>query len=172
MDFNHLHSARTTLLNQRWYGEDSISSASIWDRSSYREAQPIFQAIESAIADRFRVISVRKDDWDKKESKAPSAEAIESAKPVIINATRILGRFLVPASQPTPPFITTDEEGAVTVQWNYQGRELHLRFTATDAEYTKVWGTNIHSEMEEDYLKDDSLKSLCQWLLYGSTHRR
>jgi hypothetical protein len=174
MGYNRLLNVHSTVLNQKWSGEDSIPSALVFDvppKPSYPEGQIFFPEIERIIAERFKEIGRRKDNWDKQESKAPSAEAIEGAKPFIVQATRFFGQELMPFSEPIIPFVTSDEEGAITVRWRYNKRELHLCFTAKDAEYIKVWGINIHHEMEEGYLKNDSLRSLCQWLLYGSTHR-
>ena len=65
------------------------------------------------------------------------------------------------------PFISSDEDGYITVAWHKGEHELHLDITETELEYTKVWGIKIDTEMDEGVLKSENYLELWEWLLDG-----
>lgn len=50
------------------------------------------------------------------------------------------------------PSISSDGDGYVTAVWYKNERQLHLQIGEHEAEYFKVWETNIGTEMEVDCL--------------------
>ena len=70
------------------------------------------------------------------------------------------------------PFISSDEDGDITAEWYEGERELHLLIRENEAEYLRVWGTNIDIEMHEDFLSRDDYPTLWEWLLYGQKRHR
>ena len=65
------------------------------------------------------------------------------------------------------PFISSDADGYITAEWYEEEQELHIQIGENEAEYLQVWGTNIDSEMHEDFLSRDDYLTLWEWLLHG-----
>jgi hypothetical protein len=64
-----------------------------------------------------------------------------------------------------PPHITIGDTGEVVFEWWQGARKITLYFGAADAEYIKVWGTDIENEMESGSLADGwTVTSLWLWL--------
>ena len=63
------------------------------------------------------------------------------------------------------PFISGDGDGNVTAIWYNQKHQLHFKIGENDVQYFKVWGTNIDTEMEGDYLKSEHYLDLWKWLI-------
>ena len=63
------------------------------------------------------------------------------------------------------PFISSDENGYVTVEWSEGKRRLHIQIGESEAEYIQVWGINIDTEMHVDFLSRDNYLTLWEWLL-------
>ena len=113
------------------------------------------------IAERFAVLAQREDNWDGYDSKKPTEQILEHARTVIdafVDTIISNGHVLL------TPFISTDEAGHITVQWNKKPRELHLHITQQESRYLKVWGPNINTEMEEGILNSDEYIMLWEWL--------
>lgn len=113
------------------------------------------------IAERFAVLAQREDNWDGYDSKKPTEQILTHARAVIdafVNTIISNGHVLL------TPFISTDEAGHITVQWNKKPRELHLHITQQETQYLKVWGPNINTEMEEGILNSDKYTMLWEWL--------
>ena len=113
------------------------------------------------IAERFAVLAQREDNWDGYDSKKPTEQILKHAQAVIEGFvdTIISNRRVL-----LTPFISTDEAGHITVQWNKKPRELHLHITQQESRYLKVWGSNINTEMEEGILNSDKYIMLWEWL--------
>jgi len=65
------------------------------------------------------------------------------------------------------PFISSDEDGNVTVEWSGENRRLHIQIGENEAEYIQVWGTNIDTEMHVDFLSRADYQMLWEWLFDG-----
>jgi hypothetical protein len=63
------------------------------------------------------------------------------------------------------PSISSDGDGNVTAAWYKDGRQLHFQIGEHEAEYFKVWGTNIDTEMDVDFLKPENYLTLWKWLI-------
>ncbi|MYA55869.1 hypothetical protein F4X88_06225 [Candidatus Poribacteria bacterium] len=69
------------------------------------------------------------------------------------------------------PSISSDGDGNVTAAWYKNERQLHLQIGEHEAEYFRVWGTNIDTEMDVDFLKPEHYLPLWEWLVYGLPFR-
>ncbi len=116
------------------------------------------------ISERFDVLAQREDNWDGYDSKKPTELTLARAKLLIEG---ILEAIVVAGYPWVVPFISSDEDGNVIVEWYEGERELHLQIGENVAEYLQVWGTNIDTEMREDSLRRDDYLTLWGWLLDG-----
>ena len=116
------------------------------------------------ISEQFDVLAQREDNWDGYASKKPTQLTLARAKLLI---EEILESIFAAGDPWLTPFISSDEDGNVTVEWYEKERELHLQIGENMAEYLQVWGANIDTEMQEDFLKRDNYLTLWRWLLNG-----
>lgn len=103
----------------------------------------------------------REDDWDGKGSKKPNRNALDRAYIVLdtfLSAVIDSGRIW------STPFISSDEDGYITIEWKSGRHELHLEISQETQEYIKIWGINIEHEMHLDILKSAEYVSLWDWL--------
>lgn len=115
------------------------------------------------ILDRFDVLAQREDNWDGHESKKPTQLTLDHAKFLMED----LSDTIISIEHPwITPFISSDEDGYVTVEWYKEERELHIQIGENEAEYLKVWGTNIDTEMLEGFFSRDNYLTLWEWLLH------
>jgi len=116
------------------------------------------------ISERFHTIHQREDNWDEYDSKRPNSLSLSHALSLVkdlLNSVSLAGYLWL------TPFISSDEDGHITIEW-YKGKhELHIEIRENEAEYIKVWGANIESEMHVDFLSKDSYLTLWEWLLNG-----
>lgn len=116
------------------------------------------------ILDRFDILSQREDNWDGYESKKTSELTLNHAKFIILD---FLDTIISAEHLWITPFISSDEDGCVTVEWYEEERELHLLIGENEAEYLQVWGINIDSDMNEGFFSCDNYLMLWEWLLHG-----
>lgn len=118
------------------------------------------QTIE--ISEQFDILSQREDNWDERGSLKPTNLTLAHAKKVMdayINSVTSAGY------QCNTPTISSDGDGDITAAWYKGERQLHLQIREHEVEYFKVWGTNIDTEMEVDFLKLDNYLTLWEWLI-------
>ena len=115
------------------------------------------------ILDRFDVLSQREDNWDGYESKKPTELTLDHAKFIILD---LLDTVISTEHSWITPFISSDEDGCVTVEWYEEERELHIQIGENEAEYLQVWGTNIDTDMDEGFLSRDNYLTLWEWLFH------
>ncbi len=115
------------------------------------------------ISERFEVLAKREDNWDDYNSKKPSELILSHAQSFI----KKLLDHIISAGYPWHfPFVSTDEDGYITVEWYEEERELHLLITENEVEYLQIWGTNIETEMREGILSSDYYLTLWEWLFH------
>ncbi len=123
-----------------------------------------FKEYERKLSERFDVLAQREDNWDGYDSKKPT-------KLTLVRAENLIGELfnsIISGGHPWhAPFISSDEDGFITAAWYEDERELHILISEDGVEYLQVWGTNIDTEMYEDYLSRDDYLILWKWLLYG-----
>ena len=110
------------------------------------------------------ILRNRKDNWDDEGSKAPTKPTVDHAEQVI---TTLLSSAICFGDNWFNPFISSDLDGDITAVWRKDERELHLQIGEENVEYFKVWGINIHTEMDIDFLTDEDYLTVWQWLITG-----
>ena len=117
---------------------------------------------QDEISKQFDALKEWKEIWNEYGFERPNdltisrAEtAIEKLLDIIISADY---RFITPV-------ISTDGNGNVTAIWYNQKRQLHFKIGEIEVEYFKVWGPNINTEMEVDFLKSEHYIELWKWLI-------
>jgi hypothetical protein len=104
----------------------------------------------------------RPANWDARGSFAPTSCAIAVARQwlqPLFHATQYAG---LPWH---PPHITSSEDGEITFEWWQDSRKITVYFSENHAQVLKVWGADIHEEMEEAKLQStDEFRRLWNWL--------
>ena len=95
------------------------------------------------------------------EGALPSEEAIATFSkwlPMIVDRACKIGRWEM-------PHITCSDQGEIVCEWWQNDKKITLYFGDNEPEYIKVWGTNIHTEMESGMLTSGwGLTNLWLWL--------
>ena len=126
-------------------------------------AVPI-DAFRAKIGNQLGTVAQREENWDEYESKKPSALALNNAKRLM---EELLDRIISAGHSWLTPFISSDEDGHITVAWHKGEHELHLIIADKQALYITVWGINIETEMDMGELSKDNYVLLWKWLLNG-----
>lgn len=126
----------------------------IKDFSQYLQRQEIL--------DRFTVLTQREDNWDSYDSKKPTQSTLDHAMDIM---EEFFDSITSEGYSWLRPFISSDEDGNVTVEWSEEKRRLHIQIGENEAEYIQVWGINIDTEMHVDFLSRDDYLTLWEWLL-------
>ena len=131
---------------------------------SAKVSKPAIQPweLKHDISERFAVLAQRGDNWDGYESKKPAESAIVHAKHLM---EELFDAIVSAGYLWLTPFISSDEDGNVTVEWSEGKRRLHIQIGESEVEYIQVWGTNIDTEMHVDFLNRDDYLMLWEWLL-------
>ena len=79
----------------------------------------------------------------------------------------LLGAIIAAGHSWFTPFISSDEDGYITVAWHNGKHELHLEIAENEVEYITVWGIKIDTEMDVGILNRDNYLTLWEWLLNG-----
>lgn len=128
----------------------------------YRRCQQdSYPSLLQAFKEKIHKIAEREDNWDGKGSKKPSPLVLSQAHNTLeyfLYSVVDSGRLW------NPPFVSSDEDGHITIQWNQGDHELHIEIGEEGAEYTKVWGVNIEHEMHISMLKEREFLNLWDWL--------
>ena len=114
------------------------------------------------ISEQFDVLLQQEDDWDVYESKKPTELTLAHAKLLM---EELLDSISAAGYSLLTPFISTDEDGYITVEWHKGKRELHFDIEENEAEYTKISGSNPNMKIHTDYLNRDDYLTLWKWLL-------
>ena len=135
-----------------------------WEQLWRTLQQGRYSFLLEAFKEKLHKIAEREDNWDGKGSKKPS--------PLVLSAAHItLEKFLYSVVNSgrfwNPPFVSSDEDGHITIQWNHGNHELHLEIGEEWIEYIKVWGVNIQRDMHLGILKEKEFLNLWDWLNDG-----
>lgn len=120
--------------------------------------------IQKDILKQFSTLRQREDNWDNFNSKKPNRLSLSHAEGLINDFLDVLideGYIWL------KPFISSEEDGNVTIEWHKGNHELHIEVNEDEAEYIKVWGTNIENDMHLGSLQKSSYLTLWNWLLHG-----
>ena len=133
----------------------------------FTQPRKSYQACKLEISAQFDILAQREDNWDEHGSPKPTDLTLAHAK-VVIGA--LLDAVISAGHRCDIPSISSDEDGDVTVAWYEGERQLHLQIGEHAAEYFKVWGTNIDTEMDVDFLKPGNYLTLWEWLNCYESH--
>ena len=115
-------------------------------------------------SEKFDVVARREDNWNERGFKVPRELALANAQQIV---TEILYSVIDANLSLRTPFVSSNEDGNVTVVWYKGEHELHLEMTDDNTEYVRVWGINIDTEMDAGALSKDDYLTLWDWLLHG-----
>ncbi len=117
---------------------------------------------KSEISEQFDILAQRKDNWDERGSLKPTDLTLAHAKQIMEG---LLDSVISGGHWFDIPTISSDGDGNVTAAWYKDKQQLHLQIGEHEAEYFRIWGTNIDTEMEVDYLKPENYLMLWKWLI-------
>lgn len=118
------------------------------------------EAQKLEISEQFDSLAKREDNWDGRGSQKPNVLTLIHGKKVI---DAMLDSVISSGYECDTPSISSDGFGNVTAVWYKNERQLHLQIGEQEAEYFKVWGTNIDTEMDVDFLKPENYLTLWKW---------
>ena len=153
---------RTWWDTPRTFLSEEFTTVNIEQKEFYKRIIQYWQ--RRKILDRFDVLSQRENNWDRYDSKKPTELAIDRAKHLM---EELLDSIISAGYPWLMPFISSDEDGYITVEWHKGKHELHLEIAKNEVEYIKVWGINIDTEMYIDSLNREDYLTLWEWLLDG-----
>ena len=134
-------------------------------KAQYKPSQAVpIDAFRAKIHDQLGAVAQREHNWDDRESKKPSTVALNNAKRLM---EELLDSVISAGHSWLTPFISSDEDGHITVAWHKGEHELHLEITDHEVEYVTVWGIKIDTEMDVGVLSRDKCIPLWKWLLDG-----
>ncbi len=133
-------------------------------KTDFAQFQKLFQlwTQQREISGQFDVIEEREDNWDGRGSQKPTDLTLAHAKKV---TGGLLDSVTSAGYQCDTPSISNDGDGNVTAVWYKDERQLHFQIGEHEAEYFRVWGTNIDTEMDVDFLKPEHYLPLWKWLI-------
>lgn len=117
--------------------------------------------LEETFRQKLRQISYRGVDWDDKGSMKPNPMALSKASIILEN---FLFAIIESGRLWRQPFISSDEDGHITIEWENGLHELHIEISEDTEEYLKIWGINIEHEMHLDFLHPSEYVELWDWL--------
>ena len=103
------------------------------------------------------LIEQRKDNWDGNGSLKPVSQSI-------IHVKKNPKELIDVINFEDPPFISTDEDGYITIEWYKEKRELHLRIQENEIECTKVQQIYGQTEVHSDMVSSEDCFMLWTWL--------
>ena len=134
-------------------------------KAQYKPNQAVpIDAFRAKICGQLGAVAQREDNWDDRESKKPSTVALNNARRLM---EELLDSVISAGHAWLTPFISSEEDGQITVAWHKGEHELHLIVTDKQVLYLTVWGINIETEMDIDVLSRENYVPLWKWLLDG-----
>lgn len=100
----------------------------------------------------------RGENWDGRGSAAPDVDSMVQARVILSRM------FEASEDQWIEPFLSSSEDGTVTMEWWSPTRKLTIYASAEDPFFIKVWGADIENEMEDGLVSEHDLFSLWGWL--------
>ena len=117
--------------------------------------------LRSRFTEKLHVLNSREANWDGKQSQKPNPNAINRA---FVTLDEFLAAVIDTGQVWQTPFLSSDEDGDITISWKNGKQELHIDISEETAEYIKVWGTNIEHEMYVGSLTPSEYTTLWNWL--------
>ena len=125
--------------------------------------RPDKNAIWAEILERFNVIAQREDNWDGLESPKPIELSLVRAKHIMM---KLLDAVISKEySWGESPYVCSDENGYITVEWFGDERELHLRIEEDEIEYIEIEDIDTEMKAHVDTISGDDCFTLWKWLI-------
>lgn len=140
---------------------DDCDSSVITITHYWLKQLPVFL---NEIRDRLEELRSRQDNWDQQDSKKVRLESLNRAYAFL---PYFLELILDDGYVWRRPFISSNEDGNVTVEWHKGKHELHIVISEKCEEYMQVWGVNIDNEMYSGVLAKEKYVELWDWLVRG-----
>ena len=157
-----LYASMTRLSDVNTVLTHTETGTAVTDFTQLRKYQAEKQTLE--ISEQFDILAQRENNWDGRGSQKPTDLTLAHAKEVM---GALLGSVISAGYQCGTPSISSDGDGNVTAAWYEDERQLHFQIGEYEAEYFRVWGTNIDTEMDVDFLKPENYLTLWKWLIDG-----
>ena len=135
-----------------------------YESIQYKHSKSQVEKQKREISEQFDILAERENNWDGRGSQKPTVLTLIHAKKVI---DAMLDSVISAGYRCDTPSISSDGDGYVTAVWYKNERQLHLQIGEYEAEYFKVWGTNIDTEMDVDFLKPENYLPLWKWYNIG-----
>ena len=146
------------LLLTAW-GAESQTATADWE-SAHRSIISYSQRRE--ILERFDVIAQREDNWDGLGSMKPSSISLDRAEHIMM---KLLDSVISNGDEWIEPYICSDEDGYITVEWYGDERELHLRIEENEIEHTELESTDTHIKAHVDTIDGEDCFVFWKWFI-------
>jgi hypothetical protein len=151
----------TPTFNRTILGYSSVSSSTTTlkvDRDNISTL--ILSSTLAAIAQ----LGTLEDDWDGYGSAKPSPAAIQRAMTLVERFYRAASVEGGTPHQWIHPHVSASEEGEVVMEWWKDSHKLTTYVDDGGAQYLKVWGTNIQTQMADGTIVGNQFQGLWLWL--------
>ena len=113
-------------------------------------------------------ISDRRYNWDDNMSEATNMESLSYARTIIPEILEsVISRYIW-----VEPYISSDEEGDITVRWSINSKRLYIVISEGEISYLKVFSKDLNPEMTEGRIVRNSYiqvkgeyNKLWEWLI-------
>ena len=112
--------------------------------------------------ERLDVIAQRADNWDGLGSLKPNKISLDRADCIMM---KLLDSVISNGVEWTEPYICSDEDGYVTVEWTGGKRQLYLRIEEDEVEYITLERINTKRKMGGDTIRGDDCFEIWKWLI-------
>ena len=124
----------------------------------------IISNLYTKIVKRIDAISERPENWDEFGAEAPNKIAVSNSKKIIKDW---ISKVIYSGYTWKIPYISSDEEGFITLEWYNDNRQLHIEIGDIDSEYIKFERTDTGSKITDGSLDTDIYISLWKWIFYN-----
>jgi len=139
----------------------SSTVSGTYNYSEYENTSRAFFAKKIAVTP-LEAIKTRQENWDGHNSAAPLIHSVIKAEETL---NKLFEASLKASLAWSQPFISSDEDGVVTLEWWNHKKKVTIYAQSTASEFIKVWGANIDDEMEDGELTDQNLLQVWRWLM-------
>ena len=112
----------------------------------------IISDLYTKIVKRIDAISERPENWDEFGAEAPNKIAVSNSKKIIKDW---ISKVIYSGYTWKIPYISSDEEGFITLEWYNDNRQLHIEIGDIDSEYIKFERTDTGSKITDGSLDTD-----------------
>lgn len=139
---------------------------------SETKASPTTDVVEEIYANiilgeiftRLEIIAQREDDWDGLGSMRPNEISLGRAGLIMM---KLLDSVISNEDEWIDPYICSDEDGYVTVEWTGGKRQLYLRIEEDEVEYITLERITTKRKMGGDTIRGDDCFEIWKWLING-----